>query len=394
MATLTFPSGFLWGASTSAHQVEGGNWANDWWDWEHRPGTPCREPSGDACDQYHRYPADLAMLAGLGFNAYRFSIEWARIEPEEGEFSRAALEHYRQVLGACHEQGLLPVVTFHHFTSPRWVSADGGWENERTPERFARYCERAVSHLGDLIGMACTINEPNIVAMYGYRVGVFPPGRADYEARRRANANFIDAHRRAVDAIKSGPGDARAGLALSMAEWEGVDGGEERLSSMREPMEDVFLEAVRGDDFFGVQTYTRERIGPGGPLGPPEGAETTLMGYEFRPEALEATVRRAWEATERVPIVVTESGIATDDDTRRVAFVAGALQGVHRCLADGIEIGGYFYWSSLDNFEWVFGYAPTFGLVTVDRETMERIPKPSASWLGTVAKANALEVPG
>lgn len=391
MTHLTFPDGFVWGTAGAAHQVEGGNWNSDWWAWEHTPGGPCAEPSGDACDHLFRYPDDMAMLSDLGFNAYRFSVEWARVEPEEGLFSKQWLDHYRRMAATCLEEGLLPIVTFHHFTSPRWVAASGSWEDPGVVDRFARYCERVAAHLGDLMGMACTINEPNVVALYGYRVGVFPPGATSTAARARATEHFVAAHRRAVDAVKAGPGEVLVGLTLSMADWQAAGGGEARMEAYRHKMEDVFLEACRGDDFVGVQAYTRERIGPEGRLPPEAGVETTLMGYEFWPEALEATIRRASEVTGGVPVVVTENGIGTDDDARRVEYVTRALQGVHRCLDDGIDVRGYCYWSCLDNFEWIFGYRPTFGLVAVDRETQERTPKPSATWLGNVARANALD---
>ena len=391
MTTLRFPDGFLWGTATAAHQVEGGNWNCDWWAWEHDPDSPCVEPSGDACDHYHRWPDDLSLLAGLGFGAYRFSIEWARIEPEEGEISSAQLEHYRRVLAGCHERGLLPVVTFHHFTSPRWVAASGGWEEPRTAERFARFCESAVERLGDLIGMACTINEPNSVATWGHLVGLFPPGPRGPEARLRANDTFVAAHHRAVEVLKSGPGDYPVGITVAMNDWQAVEGGEAHLDELRRPMEDVFLEAARTDDYIGVQAYTRARVGPDGVLGPEEGVGTTQMGYEYWPGALEATVRRAWEVTGGVPVHVTENGIGTADDQQRVEYVTRALEGLHRCITDGLDVRSYFYWSALDNFEWALGYAPTFGLVAVDRRTQERRPKPSAGWLGSVAKANALE---
>jgi beta-glucosidase len=158
MTTITFPEGFLWGTATAAHQVEGGNWNNDWWAWEHAPDTPCKEPSGDACDHWDRYPDDIALLADLGFGVYRFSLEWSRIEPEEDEWSRVALDHYRRMCATCREHGLTPVVTFHHFTTPRWLAARGGLENPETAERFGRFCERATGALGDLIDWACTIN--------------------------------------------------------------------------------------------------------------------------------------------------------------------------------------------------------------------------------------------
>src|SRR5512144_1866776 len=170
-----FPAGFLWGTATAAHQVEGNNTNSDFWLLEQTPGTLFSEPSGDACDHFHRYPQDIALLAQLGFTSYRFSLEWARIEPEEGKFSVAALDHYRRMLASCNEHGVLPCLTFHHFTSPRWFTADGGWEDRKAIERFVRFCERATQHLGDLIGMGCTINEGNLTAMLATS-GTLPPG--------------------------------------------------------------------------------------------------------------------------------------------------------------------------------------------------------------------------
>ncbi|HJQ84293.1 MAG TPA: glycoside hydrolase family 1 protein, partial [Candidatus Binatia bacterium] len=388
MSARRFPDGFVWGTATAAHQVEGGNWNNDWWAWEHDPGAPCREPSGDACDHWHRYPDDIRLCAELGFGVYRFSLEWSRIEPEEGEWSRVALDHYRRMCAVCREQGLEPIVTFHHFTTPRWVAARGGWTAPETAERFARFCERATAHLGDLVARACTLNEPNIVATVGYLYGLFPPGKRDPDLRRRANDVFVAAHRRAVDAIRSGPGRPPVGLTLAMSDNQAVAGGEAARDGYRRDMEDVFLEAARGDDFLGVQCYTRTRFGPDGLLGPEDGVRTTQMGYEFWPEALEATIRRAWSVTGGVPVLVTENGIGTEDDRERIEYVSRALPGVLACLADGIDVRGYVYWSLLDNFEWIFGYRPMFGLVAVDRTTQARTVKPSARWLGAIARAN------
>jgi beta-glucosidase len=394
MALHRFPAGFFWGAATAAHQVEGGNWNNDWWAFEHDPTSPCQEPSGDACDHWHRYAEDIRLCAALGFNAYRFSLEWSRIEPEDGEFSRAALDHYRRMCAACHEHGLEPIVTFHHFTTPRWVVARGGWTAPATAEHFARFCSRAAAHLGDVVGRACTLNEPNIVATMGYLWGIFPPGVRDADQRRRANDVLITAHHLAVEAIRSGPGRAPVGLTVSMADFQAVEGGEAERDRTRHDMEDVFLAAVQGDDYLGVQCYTRMRIGPDGLRGPAAGVAVTQMGYEFWPEALEATIRRAWAVTGGVPILVTESGIGTDDDVERIAYVTRALGGVAAALADGLDVRGYVYWSLLDNFEWIFGYRPTFGLVAVERATQTRRPKPSAAWLGAIARANAFDPSG
>ena len=389
--TVTFPEGFVWGVAAAAHQIEGGNWNNDWWAFEHQPGTPCLEPSGDCCDSYHRYDEDIAIIRDLGFGAYRFSIEWSRIEPEDGEFSRAALDYYRRVIAECHEQGVEPVVTFHHFSNPRWIAAMGGWESEATVERFARYCERTVAHLGDLIPMACTINEPNVVSLIGYRVGAFPPGKQDAKLVPIVNDNLKAAHRRAFEVLKAGRGDFPVGWCVSMEDWWAPEGSEELLERARYMHEGQHLENAKGDDFIGVQAYSRTRLGENGkPLGPEAGVELVpSMGYEFWPQALEAAIRHAAEVTQ-LPVYVTENGLGHDDDDRRIAYVHDALQGVGRCLDDGLDVRGYFYWSLLDNFEWAFGYGPRFGLVSVDRETFARTPKPSAHWLGDIARANRL----
>jgi beta-glucosidase len=282
------------------------------------------------------------------------------------------------------------MVTYHHFTHPRWLAAAGTWEAPQAVDRFARYCEQVTGHLGDLIGMAGTINEPNVVATMGWRHGIFPPRVRDRDRRAKVNDALVAAHRAAVEAIRSGPGQFPVGLTVSMTDFQTLPGGEEWVERLRRPSEDVFLESTQGDDFIGVQTYTRSRVGPDGPLGPEPGVPTTQMGYEYYPEALEGTIRRAWMKTGELPVLVTENGVGTDDDDARIDYVARALAGVRRCLDDGIDVRGYTYWSLLDNFEWVLGYRPTFGIVEVDRQTFARRPKPSAAWLGSVAKSNGL----
>ena len=392
--TRSFPDGFQWGTATAAHQVEGGNWNNDWWAWEHTDGTPCVEPSGDACDQYHRYEDDIRLLAALGFGSYRFSLEWSRIEPEEGHFSVAALDHYRRVAAACLANGIRPVVTFHHFTSPRWVAADGGWTNPAVVDRFTRFCERSVAHLGDLIDRACTINEPDVVAFVTYAIGLFPPGTVDAALVEAAHDHFCAAHTRSVDVLKSGRGTFPVGLTLSMADYQAVPADDPaavaRRDAVRASVEDRYLELARTDDFVGVQTYSRTRVGPDGELGPEEGVPVLPMGYEYYPESLAATIRQAWAVTQGTPVLVTENGIGTDDDEQRIAYVRTALGGVLDCLDEGVDVLGYTYWSALDNFEWAFGYGPRFGIIDVDRTTQQRIVKASGHWLGGIARANAL----
>jgi beta-glucosidase len=409
-----FPKGFLWGTATAAHQVEGGNTASDLWLMEWMKDSLFEEPAADACDHYHRYEQDIALLKGLGFGAYRFSIEWARIEPEEGFFSKAALDHYRRMIAACHAINVVPIVTFHHFTAPLWFTRDGGWEDAKSVNRFVRYCERAGRALGDMIGWACTINEANIpimVTMMREAVGVAGGGekrkRALTEAARlcggepgrfapflsgdghAATPNLIAAHRKSYDALKSVGLACPIGITLALNEFQVEDGGEALHQMADEAINAQFLRAAKGDDFVGVQTYTRVRFAKNGVLPPPDGAERTQMGYEFYPESLEATVRNAAKVS-GCPVMVTENGIGTEDDTRRIEYTRRALEGVACAIADGIDVRGYIHWSLMDNYEWLEGYRPKFGLVEVDRATQARKPKPSAYWLGDVAKKNAL----
>ena len=389
-SVVHFPEGFVWGAATAAHQIEGGNVNNDWWAWEHAPGSGCVESSGDACDSYHRWPEDLGLVATMGLNAYRFSLEWSRIEPAEGEFSAAALDHYRRICAACHELGIAPVVTFHHFTTPLWLAARGGWEAPDAPEMFARFVQRAVSHLGDVVGWACTINELNVIGVMGYSVGTFPPGIKDDLARHLSvNEAMVRAHRLAVDVLRSGPGSFPVGLTLSMAELVAEPGGQAVRDAAEEILEERFLRATEGDDFVGVQCYTRLHFGPEGQAPDDPSLPTTQMGYEYWPQVVEYCVRRAAMVT-GVPVLVTENGIGTEDDAQRIAYIAEALRGLRRCLDEGIDVRGYFAWSLLDNFEWAHGFGPKFGLHTVDRTTFVRRPKASATWFGAVARANAL----
>jgi beta-glucosidase len=408
---MKFPQAFLWGAATAAHQVEGGNINSDAWLLEHVDGTVYSEPSGDACDHYHRYREDIALLAAVGLNAYRFSIEWARVEPEEGEFSLAQLDHYRRMLAACHEHGIKPMVTLHHFTSPRWIAARGGWESADTSRLFERYCEQVVKHLGDLFTVACTINELNLgivlqqagflhsdEAIVGSRwrraaaaaMAVEPEMFSAFPfcVNRRSSEVLLEAHRRAARVLRSA-GNRAVGMTVAMRDLQAVPGAEDARDRAAAESQDIFLQAASADDFVGVQCYTRQRIGTAGMLPPEPGAEFTQMGYELWPDAVEAAIRQA-SAIARVPIIVTESGVATDDDSRRIDYVQRVLSGVAQCLRDGIDVRGFFYWSLLDNFEWLFGYGPKFGLIEVDRKTQRRKAKPSAEWLGRTARNNEI----
>jgi beta-glucosidase len=387
-----FPEGFTWGTATAAHQIEGGNTNNDWWAFEHLEGSGCAEPSGDACDSWDRWEEDADLVAALGLDNYRFSVEWSRIEPAEGEFSRAALEHYRRQCLGLAARGVNPVVTFHHFTTPRWLTELGGWETGAAVERFGRFCTVVAEVLGDVMVRACTVNEPNIVATMGWHAGMFPPGKRDVELSFQVGRHLADGHRVAVEAIRRAAPGVPVGLTLSMTDYQALPGGEERLENIRHHAEDVFLDATGGDDFLGVQVYTRMRIGPDGWAGYEDGVPVLDMGYEFYPASLGNCLQRAWDYTGGAfPLLVTENGIGTRDDTQRIDYVRQALTSVLDEIERGVDVRGYTYWSLLDNFEWALGYRPHFGIVAVDRETFARTPKPSAAWLAAVASANALD---
>jgi beta-glucosidase len=391
---LRFPKSFIWGAATSAHQTEGANVGSDWWRLEHDPDMGMAEPSGDACDSYHRFGEDVAVLAGAGLGAYRFGVEWARIEPAPGEFSLAALQHYQRVIDACLARDVEPIITLHHFTNPAWTRLDGGWRHPGAVERYTRYVETVVNGLTG-VRRWCTINEPNIIASYTGAVDTAALGANHDNAVTRT---LLAAHQNAVQVVRAAGG--RAGLTLAMCAYttDGSAEAEQVLAEHRAADEDAFVLASRDADFLGVQVYTRRYVTASAGLLPHghtfdgPNAEVTQMGWNYAPDALGDCLRRAAELAPGLPLLVTENGIATSDDEQRIAYTTDALAGVHATLADGIPVEGYLHWSLLDNFEWMHGYRPTFGLVAVDRESFERTAKPSLDWLGRVAKAGALAV--
>ena len=401
-----FPNGFLWGVATAGHQVEGGNVNSDSWFLEHMKPTAFAEVSGDACDGYNRFEEDIALLAGLGFNAYRFSLEWSRIEPAPGEFSSVQLDHYRRVAATCRAHAITPVITFNHMTCPRWFAQQGGWENPNSPDLFARYCSYASKGVADLAGVAATLNEPNIALLLQW-LGLPPDvftGMSQLliaAARQsgverfstlmmgdstKAQPNLLKAHQLGYDTIKSAKADLPVGVTLAMTDDQAVGPGSRR-DEKRKAVYDPWLAGV--GDFVGVQTYSRSRVDSHGGMPPEPGRELTQMHDEFWPQAIGETIRYAYSKSGK-PIYVTENGIATENDARRVAYIQGAVQAVKGCLDDGIPVRGYIHWSLLDNYEWTFGYGPKFGLVAVDRQTFKRLPKPSAGFLGAIARANRI----
>ena len=392
----TFPDGFIWGAASAAHQIEGNNVNSDWWELEHRPETPVAEPSGDACDSYHRYPEDIRIVAELGLGMYRFSLEWARIEPERGFVSRAELDHYRRMIDTARDQGVTPMVTLHHFTVPRWFAHAGGWRANDAVERFTRYVE-TVSAILDDVEWVGTINEPNMVAITAGADAGDAAG-SQWESThglpnpsRRVSEVLAAAHRSARSVL-SGLGHVRSGWTVATQAVQaapGESGAQEAAQAYSYPRDAWFLEQAAGDDWVGVQAYTRTIVGPEGPRPVADGVERTLTGWEYYPPALAEGVRLAARYAPGVPVFVTENGMATGDDARRRDYVRGALEGLQDTMQEGTEVLGYLYWSLLDNYEWG-SFAPTFGIVGVDRATFARDVRESARWLGRVAQANAL----
>lgn len=409
-AAGSFPKGFLWGAATAGHQVEGNNVNSDLWLLEQVQPSVFSEPSGDACNSFDLWPVDLDVVKAIGLNSYRFSIEWARIEPEPGMFSIAMLDHYKAMIEGARARGIAPLVTFCHYAAPRWFAARGGWLNPEAPALFARFCERAAKHLAAGISHAVTLNEPNIVPMLDV---VLPPqaqpvitAMLDSAARvlgvkalAVANATkqsdipalsaaLLAAHRAGKQAIKSVRPDLPVGLTLAMFDDEAV-GAPDRRDAMRKQLYGMWLEAARDDDFVGVQNYERVRWGPEGRLPPPAGAVLTQGGGEVHAPSLANACRYA-HAQAKVPVIVTEHGVSATDDTIRVNLIRGALAELHKAIGEGLPVQGYIHWSLLDNYEWVAGFKYRHGLVAVDRTSFKRTPKPSASVLGAIARRNAL----
>ena len=403
-----FPDKFLWGCATAGHQVEGNNTSSDLWLIEHLPESIFKEPSGDACDHYHLYPQDISMLADLGFNTYRFSLEWARIEPEEGFFSHAELEHYRRMLAACHEHHLTTLLTYSHFSIPRWFAFKGGWQNPTAPDLYARFCEKATRHLGDLVGYASTFNEPDVPQLLNWLnlaganfTEMFQNGLG--KVRKQLNApefaNFflgdgkkirdgvLAAHHKGRAAMKSVRSDMPVGFNLAMSDDQPAP-EDSHLAEKRADVYGPWLEVAKQCDYLGVQVYSRSIVGKKD-LPPPKNGDLTSVGWEFYPECVEHVVRFASKET-GVPIMVTENGISTNDDSRRVEYYQRALAGLKRAIDDGVDVRGYVTWSLLDNFEWMSGFEPKFGIVAVDLVTQRRTIKPSGAMLGNIARRNSL----
>lgn len=409
------PAGkFLWGAATSGHQVEGNCVNDDDWLLEQLPDSMFKQPSGDACDQYHLFAEDIAMLASFGLNAYRFSIEWSRIEPTRGAFSQAEMTHYQRVLEACHQHGVTPLVTYNHDAVPRWFAEQGAWGSQDAPALFARYCGFVTRNVGDLIGYAMTLNEPDLPMLFRWLE--LAPGMTLSQMNMRKlaqvrqqtgcatfNNYFLDdprtmvpvmlqAHKTSRQAIKAERSGLPVGFCLAIEDDQDPlpsMHAESGVAAKRREVYEPWWAVAKSDEFIGVQNYSRAFVGPTKNLQPPPGALVGQTGQEFYPESLQHTIRLTAKET-GVPVLVTEHGMATDDDTQRVRLIQQAVAGVQQCRRDGVDVRSYVHWSLLDNFEWIFGYGPKYGLVAVDRATQKRTPKPSASVLGQMARTTTM----
>ncbi len=413
---LKFPKDFLWGTATSAHQVEGNNINSDWWVWEQQHQgrvLPVLEknyqhqkfvPSGQACDHYHRYQEDFDLLKKMGNNVHRLSIEWARIEPKEGQFDYEELQHYREVLTALKKRGIKVMLTLHHFTNPFWFANKGGWQKLRSPFYFSRYVKFVAENIGDLVDFWITINEPAIYMDMSYTRGFWPPQKKDLKSGLLVYINMARAHRRAYKIIHQTldqPGrKVMVGSAVSVMSFASY-----KKHSLIELFYVHLADRItnhsfydltkHSHDFLGVNYYFRVRLKKGKKIWNMEvdeikeqESELSDMGTPIYPHGIFDVLMDFKDFN--LPIYITENGIAAEDDRKREKFIVTHLAELHHAIQAGVNVCGYFHWSSLDNFEWDKSFGPKFGLVEVDFKTLERKPKPSYFTYQKICQENGL----
>jgi beta-glucosidase len=415
---LTFPDGFYWGCATSSHQVEGNNRNNQWWAWEQEGGNILDgTTSGLACDHYNRFEEDFALAEELGQNAHRLSIEWSRIEPEEGRWDEKEVEHYSQVVDSLHRHGLTPFVTLHHFTNPIWFEELGGWTSPRAPDLIARYAGYMAKQLGDAVPFWLTINEPSVVPAACYLAGVHPPAKRDMALAMAAARHILIAHGKMYGAIReNAPHNPQIGPVLNMTDAQAAsDSDEDRAAAqlMDAYWNAMWLEGIKNGvvgppaggveevpglkgswDIIGLNYYSRTVVRAGRPpmgleqVEPPAGAERSTMGWEVYPEGFYRVQMRLKPYGK--PVYITENGIGTDEDEQRQRYVVRHLQQTHRAMSEGLDVRGYLHWSFQDNFEWAEGFRQKFGLVAMEEGTRNRLPRPSAYMFRDIARANAV----
>lgn len=405
-----FPPDFLFGAATASHQVEGGNVASDWWQWERsrpretelhrRKLDPSEFISGEACDHWRRFEEDFAWAKHFGHNAHRFSIEWAKCEPEQGKFDEAAFAHYAAVLEALRQRGIEPVVTLWHFTLPQWLAKRGGWEVPDAIERFEKFVSRVVHDFAGQVRWWVTINEPTVYAWKAYAKGEWPPQVRSSARTQTVLARLLEAHRKAYEIIKFVDPVSSVGIAHHITVIE--------PSRPRSLFDDLAARAARAvavnrpiaatlatSDFIGVNYYSRRRVrfSPTRPADwfiktEPSVFVTSDMGWEIYPEGLLRALRELGRYLK--PILITENGIADATDTYRARFIVEHLRRVKQALDEAIDVRGYLHWSLLDNFEWADGFGPRFGLIEVNYENQKRTPRPSAGVYAEICRTGRL----
>ena len=432
MSPLKFPEKFLWGAATAAHQVEGGNDNNDWWDWEQTPGhIKNNDTSTIACDWWggERYRQDFDLAKAFGHTAHRLSVEWSRLEPREGEWNAQAIAFYRRMLTALRERGITPLVTLHHFTNPRWLRAKGAWETDAVVRLFERFAGKVVQELGDLCDFWVTLNEPIIMIMPTYILGEWPPGKKDFRLAMRVLNNALCGHVAAYRAIHRVQPNARVGLAHNLVPFRPANPGSalNRLAVRAQNFvyNRVFLlalkdgvlrfplslgnkmpDAIGTQDYIGLNFYFSRRIAldwsapgtlfgrslPARPWGVPydQELERWFGKGDIDPEAFYQTVKWLAEYAPGMPIYITENGICDRYDEMRPRYLVAHLAALHRAIQAGAPVKGYFHWTLMDNFEWSEGYTLRFGLIHLDVATQKRTPKPSAELYARIIRENQI----
>ena len=388
---MSFPSDFLWGTATSAYQIEGawdadGKGPSVWDAFCRQPGAIADGQSGDvACDHYRRFREDVELMAGLGMNAYRFSVSWPRVLPVgTGAVNEAGLAFYERLVDALLEHGIRPFLTLYHWDTPLALHELGGWESPDAPAWFAEYAALVAGRLGDRVRDWATLNEPQVVASHGYATGVHAPGIRDKAASLRVADGLMRAHDAAAEAVRATAPGARVGIALNLMPCHPP--GDEEATRMDDEVNRWYLDRAFATplDFLGVNYYTRFLVG-----GPPPHAERTATGWEVYPPGMTEVLLRVHRDYGPPSIYVTENGAAYPDaveDPERIAYLADHIAAVADARDAGAPVDGYFVWSLLDNFEWATGFTKRFGIVRVDYGTQERTVKASGRWYGRLVR--------
>jgi beta-glucosidase len=406
-----FPADFLWGAATSAHQVEGFNIHNDWWAWEH--AARLKETSGAACRHYELYSQDFDLALQLNHKAYRFSIEWSRIEPKKNFISYSEINHYKNVVKALRERGIEPVVTLHHFTNPLWFSQLGGWMNRYSSEYFCRYVEEIVSALREDVRFWITINEPMVYIYHAYLSGFWPPNEKSFGKAALVIRNLLKAHNQAYRIIhdiytnNNSCGSPMVSVAKSMQAFMACKPTlKNRLAVyLRNKFFNYqFLEelAKRGTlDFIGINYYSRSLVDVLGRSWKDLALEICVdkkhcclpknfLGWEIYPQGLYDLLMGAKKY--KLGVFILENGICCVDDALRWEYIHQHLISLSRAMENGVNVMGYLYWSLLDNYEWDKGFSPRFGLIEVDYSNFKRSIRESARKYAEVCKTGVLEI--